>query len=178
MSTIQTAGLTRLLARYPTATRLADIPPEVRREGVRAFHNVLGCALGGAREKPMLALAEARSVETGAVSGADFLLALILWIEIECRVANIRVIPPESDKFCTLFCPVLPQSTAMADDTSQKSRSGVACTSFIKPFQHVRLPGQFVTLAIQTRKESTSVTSILHGCSPCRLSVWSQRTLG
>ena len=144
-------GMTRQLARYVANATLADIPEAVQREGVRAFHNWLGCALGGSREvavttalaaireqdmpaqamvlghdirvdlqnaallncmasnltafddthlasvthptcavaAAMLALAERKPV-----SGADFLLALILGIEVECRVANALTTPP------------------------------------------------------------------------------------
>ena len=144
-------GITRELARYAAATTLDDIPAPVRREGVRAFHNWLGCAFSGARETPMLAaLAAIREMDmpaqasvlghdlrvdvqhaallncmasslnafddthlasvihpTGPVaaaalalaerrktSGAEFLLALILGMEIECRMANVLTAPP------------------------------------------------------------------------------------
>jgi len=144
-------GLTRQLAGYATSTTLADIPLVVQREGVRAFLNWFGCALGGARELPVLtALAVIREqqmppqatvlghdlrvdlqnaallnclssnltafddthlasvthptctvasamlavAEAGKISGADFLLALILGIEIECRIANVLTTPP------------------------------------------------------------------------------------
>ena len=151
MSDVRPAGLTRQLARYATSANLAAIPQDVRHEGIRAFHNWLGCALGGSRElpvltalaaidgqempeqatvlghdlrldlqnaallnamasnltafddthlasvthptctvaAPMLALAERQKI-----SGADFLLALILGIEIECRMANVLTTPP------------------------------------------------------------------------------------
>jgi len=144
-------GLIRQLARYATATTLAEIPATVQREGVRAFHNWLGCALGGAQELPVLTALAAISEQqmppqatilghdlrvdlqnaallncmsanltafddthlasvthpTCAVAaamlalserhkttGADFLLALILGIEIECRIANVLTTPP------------------------------------------------------------------------------------
>ncbi len=145
------SGITRQLAAYATAAGLVDIPAEVQREGVRAFHNWLGCAFSGARERPMLvALAAIRELDMPAqasvlghdlrvdvqnaallncmasslnafddthlasvthptgpvaaaalalaeqhrVSGADFLLAVILGIEIECRMANVLTAPP------------------------------------------------------------------------------------
>ena len=144
-------GLTRQLARYVTSATLVDIPTMVQREGVRAFHNWFGCALGGARELPVLtALAAIREqempkqatvlghdlrvdlqnaallncmasnltafddthlasvthptctvasamlalAERHRTTGADFLLALILGIEIECRIANVLTTPP------------------------------------------------------------------------------------
>ncbi len=144
-------GLTRQLAHYATATTLADIPPAVRHEGVRAFHNWLGCAFSGAQGAPMLtALAAIRDLDMPAqasvlghdlrvdvqsaallnglssslnafddthlasvihptgpvaaaalalaeqrrISGEEFLLALILGIEIECRMANVLTAPP------------------------------------------------------------------------------------
>ena len=43
-----TENVTRDLARWVEACRLADIPAEVQREGVRTFFNWLGCAVGGA----------------------------------------------------------------------------------------------------------------------------------
>ena len=144
-------GMTRQLARYASMTTLADIPAAVQQEGVRAFHNWLGCVFSGARERPMMtALAAIRELDmppqasvfghdlrvdvqnaallncmasslnafddthlasvihpTGPVaaaalalaeqrqvSGADFLLAVILGIEIECRMANVLTAPP------------------------------------------------------------------------------------
>ena len=144
-------GLTRQLARYVTSATLVDIPTVVQREGVRAFHNWFGCALGGTRELPVLtALAAIREqempkqatvlghdlrvdlqnaallncmasnltafddthlasvthptctvasamlalAERHRTTGADFLLALILGIEIECRIANVLTTPP------------------------------------------------------------------------------------
>ena len=144
-------GLTRQFARYITSATLVDIPTVVQREGVRAFHNWFGCALGGARELPVLtALAAIREqempkqatvlghdlrvdlqnaallncmasnltafddthlasvthptctvasamlalAERHRTTGADFLLALILGIEIECRIANVLTTPP------------------------------------------------------------------------------------
>lgn len=144
-------GITQQLARYAAAAKLSDLPAGVQREGVRAFHNWLGCAFSGAHEPPMrAALAAIRDLDmppqasvlghdlrvdlqnaallncmasslnafddthlasvthpTGPVaaallalaerqktSGADFLLALILGIEIECRMANVLTAPP------------------------------------------------------------------------------------
>jgi 2-methylcitrate dehydratase PrpD len=40
-------GTTRQLAEFIAASRWQDIPPEVRREGVRGLLNYVGCALGG-----------------------------------------------------------------------------------------------------------------------------------
>jgi 2-methylcitrate dehydratase PrpD len=42
--------ITRTLARYAAASRFDALPAEVRREGLRAFVNFVGCAAGGARE--------------------------------------------------------------------------------------------------------------------------------
>jgi len=41
-------NVTRIVAGWATSLDLADIPAEVRREGVRTFVNWLGCAIGGA----------------------------------------------------------------------------------------------------------------------------------
>lgn len=143
--------LTRALARHVHASRFDALPPAVRREGVRAFVNWVGCAAGGAREANVahvLALADefngardttvvghARKLdllnaaginamssaalafndthyatvahptspvaavllalaERQPMSGADFLHALILGIEIQCRIANVLCTPP------------------------------------------------------------------------------------
>jgi len=51
--------ITRTLARYAAASRFDDLPADVRREGLRAFINFVGCAAGAAREdavERMLAL--------------------------------------------------------------------------------------------------------------------------
>ena len=42
--------ITRELARYVHTSRYDALPPVVRREGVRAFVNWVGCAAGGACE--------------------------------------------------------------------------------------------------------------------------------
>ena len=44
---------TRQLADFVAASRWDDIPPEVRREGVRGLLNFVGCALGGAHDEAM-----------------------------------------------------------------------------------------------------------------------------
>src|SRR5580704_6980653 len=41
------SGTTRQLAEFIAASRWQDIPPQVRREGVRGLLNYVGCALGG-----------------------------------------------------------------------------------------------------------------------------------
>lgn len=144
-------GITRELARYATASRIADLPAEVRAEAVRAFVNWMGCALGGCHE-PSVTVAAAMVARLGGapqasivgsrqrtdvasaamvncisstcqafddahlptvthpsspagsalfalcemqtVSGGDFLNALALAIEIECRLSNALVQPP------------------------------------------------------------------------------------
>ena len=144
-------GVTRELARYAVGSRFEDLPEAVRHEGERAFVNILGCMLGGAKADgidrllaalqefsgppeatligrgqradillatlvnahsqgvnayndrhlatvahptgpvaaPILALAERQPM-----TGAEFLHALILGIEIQLRVGNILVAPP------------------------------------------------------------------------------------
>jgi len=144
-------SITRELARYAHTSRYDALPPAVRREGVRAFVNWVGCAAGGSREGnvahvlalfdefngardssvvghaikldllnaafintmssaavafndthfatvahptspvagSLLALAERQ-----AMSGVEFLHALILGVEIQCRVGNILFTPP------------------------------------------------------------------------------------
>src|SRR3982074_508985 len=42
-------GVTRELARYAVGSRFEDLPEAVRHEGERAFVNILGCMLGGAK---------------------------------------------------------------------------------------------------------------------------------
>lgn len=44
-------GTTRTLARYAVQSRFDTLPAAVRREGLRAFVNFIGCAAGGAREE-------------------------------------------------------------------------------------------------------------------------------
>ncbi|MGE0258845.1 MAG: MmgE/PrpD family protein [Alphaproteobacteria bacterium] len=45
--------VTDRLAEFAASSRWEDIPPEVRREGVRGLVNFVGCALGGARDEAM-----------------------------------------------------------------------------------------------------------------------------
>jgi len=42
-------AVTRELARYAVGSRFEDLPEAVRHEGERAFVNILGCVLGGAK---------------------------------------------------------------------------------------------------------------------------------
>ena len=42
---------TRALAEFVAGSRREDIPPAVRREGVRSLLNFVGCALGGCRDE-------------------------------------------------------------------------------------------------------------------------------
>jgi hypothetical protein len=42
-------AVTRELARYAVESRFDDLPEAIRHEGERAFVNILGCILGGAR---------------------------------------------------------------------------------------------------------------------------------
>jgi 2-methylcitrate dehydratase PrpD len=44
-------GATERLAQFVAGSRWDDIPADVRREGVRALLNIVGCALGGARDE-------------------------------------------------------------------------------------------------------------------------------
>ena len=48
---LTTSDATGRLARYVLATKLKDMPPEVRVEARRAFLNILGCMLGGSRHE-------------------------------------------------------------------------------------------------------------------------------
>jgi 2-methylcitrate dehydratase PrpD len=143
---IGNAALTRGLAEYVVGSRLADIPAEVRHEGIRSLINFIGCSVAGSRHEtveaaltalqalgakgeavllgrserldpmnatlingissavldfdatqfkrtnihpsgpvlpPLLAFTAGRKV-----SGADFLHAYILAVEIACRLAN------------------------------------------------------------------------------------------
>lgn len=143
--------ITRELARYVHASRYDALPPAVRREGVRAFVNWVGCAAGGSREANVahvlavldefngardssvvghrirLDLLNAAFINTmssaavafndthfatvahptspvaGALlalaerqpmSGIEFLHALILGVEIQCRIGNILFTKP------------------------------------------------------------------------------------
>ena len=151
---MSSAEVTKTLARWAAETTSAQIPPHVRREGVRTFVNWLGCAVGGARHETVeralqglarfsgppratiigrterldelhaalingisshvldfddthlktiihpagpvasaiLAIAEGQDV-----SGADLLSALIVGIEVECRIGNC-VYPDHYDR--------------------------------------------------------------------------------
>jgi 2-methylcitrate dehydratase PrpD len=143
--------ITRELARYVHTSRFDALPTAVRREGVRAFVNWVGCAAGGSRETnvahvlavlaeyngardtsvvghrdklDMLNAAFINAMSSAAVAfndthfatvahptspvaaallalaerqpmtGVDFLHALILGIEIQCRIGNILFTPP------------------------------------------------------------------------------------
>ena len=52
----------RELASYPVASRFEGLPETVRHRGERAFVNILGCMLGGAKangiDRPLLAVQE------------------------------------------------------------------------------------------------------------------------
>lgn len=149
-----TPDVTRLLAEWVVSLKGSDIPPNVRREGLRTFVNWVGCAVGGARHETvdaalravspfsgtrtstvlgrserldalkaallngitshvldyddthlktiihpagpvasaLLALAELRQM-----SGEDFLTALIVGVEVECRIGN-AVYPHHYDR--------------------------------------------------------------------------------
>ena len=145
------ADLTDTLASYITSSSYEALPPEVRREGVRAFGHWVGCAAGGAREDAVeralevlvefngardatvigrpekldalnaafinslsssavlfndthltsgahptgpVAAALLALAERQPIPGREFLHALILGIEIQCRVGNILTVPP------------------------------------------------------------------------------------
>jgi 2-methylcitrate dehydratase PrpD len=59
------ADVTRSLAGWAVACRLADIPAEVRHEGVRTFLNWVGCAVGGARHETVDRAIEAMTPFSG-----------------------------------------------------------------------------------------------------------------
>ena len=143
--------ITRELARYVHTSRFDALPVAVRREGVRAFVNWVGCACGGSREanvahvlaildefngardtsvvgrRERLDLLNAAFINTMSsaavafndthfatvahptspvagvllalaerqpLTGSDFLHALILGIEIQCRIGNILFARP------------------------------------------------------------------------------------
>ncbi len=143
--------ITRELARYVHTSRFDALPPAVRREGVRAFVNWVGCAAGGSREDNVAHLVAVLAEYNGArdssvvgyhdkldmlnaafinamssaalafndthyatvahptspvaaallalaerqpMSGVDFLHALVLGIEIQCRIGNILFSKP------------------------------------------------------------------------------------
>ena len=44
-------AITRMLARYASASQFDALPAAVRHEGARAFVNWIGCAAGGCREE-------------------------------------------------------------------------------------------------------------------------------
>jgi 2-methylcitrate dehydratase PrpD len=46
-------GATAEIADYALATGYADLPANVRREGLRSFFNIVGCTVGGARHEAM-----------------------------------------------------------------------------------------------------------------------------
>ncbi len=50
---VEDTGVTGRLAGFVAAAQWADVPPAVRREGVRSILNSLGCALGGCRDDAM-----------------------------------------------------------------------------------------------------------------------------
>lgn len=146
-----TPEVTRPLVRFIVRTRFADLPAEVRHAGVRAFHNSLGCMLGGCGEDVLLRAAtslqrfsgpaQATVIGTGKrldapsaaalntmanfvhsyndthlatvahpagaptsavlalaeaqrVTGEEAILALVLGIEVACRLANVIAAPP------------------------------------------------------------------------------------
>mgnify|MGYP002624016546 CR=1 FL=1 len=66
-------GATRLLARLVAEARLEDMPAEVRHEGVRAFVNWLGCAVGGAPHPGVAAAARAAAAFGGGEAVATLL---------------------------------------------------------------------------------------------------------
>jgi 2-methylcitrate dehydratase PrpD len=147
-------NVTRDLAAWVAACTPADIPAEVRREGVRTFFNWVGCAVGGARHETVdraldavtpfsgqptatvlgrgerldalhaalvngiashvldyddthlktiihpagpVASAVLAVAEMRPVSGAALLDALILGVEVECRIGN-AVYPDHYDR--------------------------------------------------------------------------------
>lgn len=144
-------GVTRTLARYAVESRFESLPADVRREGLRAFVNFIGCAAGGAKEEAverMLAVVNdcdggARATIVGRrervdalnaalvnslssaalafndthyqtvahpsspvgaaamavaerrrVTGAELIHAVVLGIELQCRVGMILSVPP------------------------------------------------------------------------------------
>jgi len=148
------AEVTKTLAGWAAEITPAQIPPQVRREGVRTFVNWLGCAVGGARHETVdralqglarfsgpakatiigrterldelhaalvngisshvldfddthlktiihpagpVASAILAMAEGQDLSGADLLTALIVGIEVECRIGNC-VYPDHYDR--------------------------------------------------------------------------------
>lgn len=149
-----TPEVTRLLAEWVVTLKGSDIPPDVRREGLRTFVNWVGCAVGGARHETVdaalravgpfsgprtstilgrperldalkaalmngitshvldyddthlktiihpagpVASALLALAETRQMSGEDFLTALIVGVEVECRIGN-SVYPHHYDR--------------------------------------------------------------------------------
>ncbi|MXQ14351.1 MmgE/PrpD family protein [Microvirga makkahensis] len=147
-------GVTRTLARWAVECRLADIPQDVRDQGVRTFVNWLGCAVGGVSHETVdraldavrlfsgpaqatvigrgdrldalhaalingvsshvldyddthlktiihpagpVASAALAVAEMQPVSGADLLAAMIVGVEVECRIGN-AVYPDHYDR--------------------------------------------------------------------------------
>lgn len=64
-SDLATSDATGRLARYALGTKLKDLPPEVRVEARRAFLNIFGCMLGGARHETV----DAADAALGAYAG-------------------------------------------------------------------------------------------------------------
>jgi hypothetical protein len=79
-------GVTRELARYAVESRFEDLPEAVRHEGERAFVNILGCMLGGAKadgiERLLAALKEFSGRPEATLIGrgqrTDILLATLV----------------------------------------------------------------------------------------------------
>src|SRR5713226_8255973 len=79
-------AVTRELARYAVESRFEDLPEAVRHEGERAFVNILGCMLGGAKadgiDRLLAALQEFSGSPEATLIGrgqhADILLGNIL----------------------------------------------------------------------------------------------------
>lgn len=143
--------LTDTLASYITSSRYEALPPDIRRDGMRAFVHWVGCAAGGSHEDAVERALEVLTEFNGArdatligrperldalnaafvnsmsssallfndthftttahptgpvaaallalaerqpITGREFLHALILGIEIQCRVGKILCVPP------------------------------------------------------------------------------------
>ena len=63
-------GATKALAEFAAGSRWSDVPEDVRHEGVRAFLNWLGCAIGGCRDDSVERLLDALRVELEAFADA------------------------------------------------------------------------------------------------------------
>jgi 2-methylcitrate dehydratase PrpD len=145
-----TRPITGTLAAYAANSTFASLPEVVRREGIRAFVNWMGCVLGGCQD-PAVAIATAVAVESGAspqatligrnaradaasaafvnclssavnafddthlgtvthptgpvaaallafaerqsVTGSEFITALVVGIEIQCRMSSVLFSP-------------------------------------------------------------------------------------